>query len=112
MHSGNPSCESLSATMIEDLAKILDNQGRVDTFILDFEKVFDTPPYELLQNQNQNSLLVKRQIDNIKPWGMGLDRRGLVPDVNLDTHSSDISAEERGEREVIPISNSLGEEIM
>ena len=28
---------------------------------------------------DQNSLLVKRQIDNTTPGGMGLDRRGLVP---------------------------------
>ena len=27
----------------DDWAKILDNQGQVDTFILDFEKAFDTP---------------------------------------------------------------------
>ena len=36
----------------------------------------------ILQNQNQNSLLVKRQTDNTTPGGgggMGLDRRGLVP---------------------------------
>ena len=33
--------------MIDDWAKILDNQGQVDTFILDFEKAFDTPPHEL-----------------------------------------------------------------
>ena len=29
--------------MIDDWANILDNQGQVDTFILDFEKAFDTP---------------------------------------------------------------------
>ena len=29
--------------MIDDWAKILDNQGQVDTFKLDFEKAFDTP---------------------------------------------------------------------
>ena len=29
--------------MINDLARILDNKGQVDTFILDFEKAFDTP---------------------------------------------------------------------
>ena len=33
--------------MINDWAKILDNKGQVDTFILDFEKAFDTPPHEL-----------------------------------------------------------------
>ena len=32
---------------LNDWTKILDNQGQVDTFILDFEKAFDTPPHEL-----------------------------------------------------------------
>ena len=31
--------------MINDWAKILDKKGQVDTFILDFEKAFDTPPH-------------------------------------------------------------------
>ena len=38
------SCETQLITVIDDWAKILDNQGQVDTFILDFEKAFDTPP--------------------------------------------------------------------
>ena len=33
----------------DDWAKILDKGGQVDTFILDFEKAFDTPPHELLK---------------------------------------------------------------
>ena len=37
------SCETQLATVINDWAKILDNKGQVDTFILDFEKDFDTP---------------------------------------------------------------------
>ena len=37
--------------VINDWAKILDNTGQVDTFILDFEKVFDTPPHELLKSK-------------------------------------------------------------
>ena len=32
------SCETQLTTVIDDWAKILDNQGQVDTFILDFEK--------------------------------------------------------------------------
>ena len=36
-------CETQLATVINDLAKILDNKGQVDTFILDFEKAFDNP---------------------------------------------------------------------
>ena len=38
-------------TVINDRAKILDNKGQVDTFILDFEKAFDTPPHELLKSK-------------------------------------------------------------
>ena len=41
------SCETQLTTVINDWAKILDNRGQVDTFILDFEKVFDTHPHEL-----------------------------------------------------------------
>ena len=37
------SCETQLATVVNDLAKILDNTGQVDTFILDFEKALDTP---------------------------------------------------------------------
>ena len=37
------SCETQLATVINDWAKILDNKGQEDTFILDFEKAFDTP---------------------------------------------------------------------
>ena len=43
------SCETQLTTVINDWAKILDNKGQVDTFILDFEKAFDTPPHELLK---------------------------------------------------------------
>ena len=38
-------------TVINDWAKILDNRGQVDIFILDFEKAFDTPPHELLKSK-------------------------------------------------------------
>ena len=40
-----------SQTVINDWVKILDNGGRTDTFILDFEKAFDTPPHELLKRK-------------------------------------------------------------
>ena len=29
----------------------MDNRGQVDTFILDFEKAFDTPPHERLKSK-------------------------------------------------------------
>ena len=38
-------------TVINDWAKILDNRRQVDTFILDFEKAFDTPSHELLKSK-------------------------------------------------------------
>ena len=37
--------------VINDWAKILENRGQVDTFILDFEKAFDTPTHELLKSK-------------------------------------------------------------
>ena len=45
------SCETQLTTVINDWAKILDNRGQVDTFILDLEKAFDTPPHELLKSK-------------------------------------------------------------
>ena len=45
------SCETQLTTVINDWAKILDNGGQVDTFILDFEKAFDTPSHELLKSE-------------------------------------------------------------
>ena len=44
------SCETQLTTVI-NWSKILDNRGQVDTFILDFEKAFDTPPHELLKSK-------------------------------------------------------------
>ena len=43
------SCETQLITVIDDWAKILDKGGQVDTFILDFEKAFDTPPHKVLK---------------------------------------------------------------
>ena len=45
------SCETQLTTVINDWAKSLHNGGQVDTFILDFEKAFDTPPHELLKSK-------------------------------------------------------------
>ena len=45
----NRSCETQLITVINDWATILDAGGQLDTFILDFEKAFDTPPHELLK---------------------------------------------------------------
>ena len=45
------SCETQLTMVINDLAKFLDNRGQIDTFMLDFEKAFDTPPHELIKSQ-------------------------------------------------------------
>ena len=45
------SCETQLTMVINDWAKILDNTGQVDTFILDFEKAFVTPLHELLKSK-------------------------------------------------------------
>ena len=45
------SSETQLTTVINDWAKILDNEGQVETFILDFEKAFDTPLHELLKSK-------------------------------------------------------------
>ena len=45
------SCETQLTTVINYWAKILDNRGQVDTFILDFENAFDTPPHEILKSK-------------------------------------------------------------
>ena len=45
----NCSCEIQLITVINDWTKILDAGDQLDTFILDFQKAFDTPSHELLK---------------------------------------------------------------
>ena len=45
------SCETQLTTVINVWAKILDNRGQVDTFILDFEKAFDILLHERLKSK-------------------------------------------------------------
>ena len=45
------SCETQLTAVINDKAKILDNGGQGDTFILDFQKAYDTPPHEFLKSK-------------------------------------------------------------
>ena len=45
------SCETQLTTVINDLVKILDKGGQVDTFILDFEKAFETLPHKHLKSK-------------------------------------------------------------
>ena len=55
-----PSCETHLITVINDWAKILDNGGQVDTFILNFEKAFDTPLMNYLNASCMVMVLVER----------------------------------------------------
>ena len=43
------SCETQLTMIINGWAKILDNGGQIDTFIVDFEKAIDTPSHKLLK---------------------------------------------------------------
>ena len=45
------SCETQLTTVINGWVKTLDERGQVDTFILDFEKTFETPPHEFLKSK-------------------------------------------------------------
>ena len=54
------SCETQMTTIINNLAKILDNRGQVDTFILNFEKAFHSHPHELLTSNCLAMELVAR----------------------------------------------------
>ena len=54
------SCETQLITVMNDWAKILDKGGHVNTFILDFEKAFDTPLMNYLNASCMVMLLVKR----------------------------------------------------
>ena len=45
------SCETQLTSVINDWVKIFDKREQVDSFILDFEKAFDTPPHALLKSR-------------------------------------------------------------
>ena len=55
------SCETQLITVIKDWANIVEKGGQVDTFILDFEKAFDTPLMNYLNTNCIVMLLVERQ---------------------------------------------------
>ena len=54
------SCETQLIIVINDWAEILDNGGQVDTFILDFEKAFDTPRMNYLNANCMSIILMER----------------------------------------------------
>ena len=80
--SRNP-CDTQLATMIDDWAKILHNQGQVDTFILDFEKklltLFHMNSLKAscsvmkLVGRHLNGLMLSFATDNKEFWLMALN---------------------------------------
>ena len=79
--------------LIDDLAKVLDNQCQVDTFILDFEKASDTSQHELLKSKlfsygQLNGLMLSFATDNKELWLTGLNLTGpLLYLVSLRAHT-------------------------
>ena len=78
------SCETQLTTVINDWVKIFDKGGQIDTFILDSEKSFDSPPHELLKSKLLgyciggktpiliDSFLCYRTTSCCKRWNFGL----------------------------------------
>ena len=78
------SCETHLTTVINDWAKILDNRDQVDTFILDFEKAFDTPPHELLQSKLFNYGIGEKTLKWIDSFLCFKQQRVVVSGVKSD----------------------------
>ena len=78
------SCETQLITVINDWAKILDNGGQVDTFILDFEKAFDTPLHELLKSKLFRCGIGGKTLKWIDSFLCYRQRRGVVNGVKSD----------------------------
>ena len=84
MHSGSGIALTQLATMINDWAKILDKKGQVDTFILDFEKAFDTPPHELLKSKLFSYGIGGKTLKWINAFLCYRQQRVVVNDVKSD----------------------------
>ena len=82
------SCETQLATVIDVWAKILDNQGQVDTFVLDFEKNVLTllrmnslkANCSLMESEGRqlNGLMLSSATGNKELWLLALNQTGLL----------------------------------
>ena len=78
------SCETQLITVINDWAGILNKDGKVDTFILDFEKAFDTPPHELLKCKLYGYGIGGKTLKWIDSFLSDRQQRVMVNGVNSD----------------------------
>ena len=78
------SCGTQLITVINDWVKILDKKGQVDTFILDFEKAFDTPPHELLKSKLFSYGVIGKTLEWINAFLCFRQQRVVVNGVKFD----------------------------
>ena len=78
------SSETQLTTVINYWAKILDNRGQVDTFILDFEKAFDTHHHELLKSKLFNYVIGGKRLKWINSFLYFRQQRVVVNGVKSD----------------------------
>ena len=82
--------------MVDDWAKILDNQGQIDTFILGFEKSFDTPPHELLKSKLFSYGIVGKTMKWIDAFLCFRQQRVVVNGVKSDCWAPVVSGVTQG----------------
>ena len=74
----------ISNLLVNDLAKILGSGGQVDTFILDFEKAFETPPHELLKSKLFGCGIGRKTLKWIDSFLCYRQQRGIVNGAKSD----------------------------
>ena len=63
---------------------MLDKKGQVDTFILDFEKAFDTPAHELLKSKLFSYRIGETTLNWINAFLSFRQQRAVVNDIESD----------------------------
>jgi exonuclease III len=86
----NHSCETQLAHVINDWAKSLDNKQQIDTFILDFEKAFDTVPHDLLKTKLNSYGVSSKTLLWIDAFLTGRKQRVVVNGTKSET--SDVAS--------------------
>ena len=78
------SCETQLITFIKGWPKILDKDGQVDTFVLDFEKAFRHPPHELLKCKLYDYGIGRKTLKLIDSFLVDRQQRVVVNGVKSD----------------------------